>query len=117
MRATKDIDVWIRSDTDNAARVYQALRAFGAPLANLSAEELATPGIVFQIGVAPIRIDILTAISGVTFQEAWPVRVASRYADQPIAVLSRDHLIKNKIASGRLQDLADVEALEGSSRG
>jgi hypothetical protein len=111
VRATKDIDVWIRCDTVNAARVYQALRTFGAPLANLSASDLATPGIVFQIGVAPIRIDILTAISGVTFDEAWPARVPSRYADQPIAVLSKQHLIQNKRASGRLQDLADVEAL------
>ncbi len=111
VRATKDIDVWVRCTPDNAARVCQALRAFGAPLANLSPGELATPGIVFQIGVAPIRIDILTMISGVTFEEAWPARVKSRYGDQAIAVLSREHLIQNKLASGRLQDLADVEAL------
>ena len=111
VRATKDIDVWIRCDPPTAARVYQALRAFGAPLANLSPADLATPGIVFQIGVAPIRIDILTTISGVTFDEAWPVRVPSRYSDQPISVLSKQHLIQNKLASGRLQDLADVETL------
>jgi hypothetical protein len=111
VRATKDIDVWIRCDPISAARVYHALRVFGAPLADLSPSDLATPGIVFQIGVAPIRIDILTAISGVTFDEAWPARVSSRYADQPIAVLSKEHLIRNKLASGRLQDLADVETL------
>jgi hypothetical protein len=111
VRATKDIDVWIRCDPDNAARVHDALRAFGAPLANLSPSDLATPGIVFQIGVAPVRIDILTTISGVTFDEAWSARVPSRYADQAIAVLSREHLIQNKLASGRLQDLADVETL------
>jgi hypothetical protein len=113
VRATKDIDVWIRSDPENAARVHRALDAFGAPLANLSAADLASPGIVFQIGVAPNRIDILTMISGVTFEEAWPMRVKSRYGDQAIAVLSREHLIRNKLASGRLQDLADVETLRG----
>jgi hypothetical protein len=114
VRATKDIDVWIRCNAENARRVHDALRAFGAPLANLSPADLATPGIVFQIGVAPIRIDILTTISGVTFEEAWPTRISSHYADQPIAVLSREHLIQNKLASGRLQDLADVETLRGA---
>lgn len=112
VRATKDIDVLVRCEPVNAARVHQALHAFGAPLAQLSVGDLATPGIVFQIGVAPIRIDILTEISGVTFEEAWAARVPSRYADQPIAVLSREHLLQNKRASGRLQDLADVETLE-----
>jgi hypothetical protein len=112
VRATKDIDVWIRCDAATAARVYEALRVFNAPLANLSPADLATPDVVFQIGVSPVRIDILTSISGVTFDEAWPARVPSRYADQPICVLSREHLIQNKIASGRLQDLADVEALQ-----
>ena len=63
--------------------------------------------------MAPIRIDILTAIDGVTFDEAWPARVSSKYGDQPINVLSREHLIQNKLASGRRQDLADVETLGG----
>jgi hypothetical protein len=89
VRATKDIDVWIRSDPENAARVHQALDAFGAPLANLSPADLASPGIVFQIGVAPNRIDILTMISGVTFEEAWPARVKSRYL--PAARLAPCH--------------------------
>ena len=89
-----------------------ALGAFGAPLANLSPGDLCTPGIVLKIGVAPIRVDILTGISGVTFDEAWPSRVKSRYGDQPVAVLSKEHPIQNKLASGRLQDLADVEALQ-----
>lgn len=114
VRATKDLDVWVRPDPTNAQRVYEALHAFGAPLAGLSVGDLATPGIVFQIGVAPIRIDILTEIDGVTFDEAWPARVLSRYGDQPINVLSREHLIQNKLASGRRQDLADVESLGGT---
>lgn len=113
VRATKDLDVWVRCEPVNAQRVYQALHAFGAPLAGLTIGDLATPGIVFQIGVAPIRIDIITAIDGVAFDEAWPARVESRYGDQPIHVLSREHLIQNKLASGRRQDLADVEILGG----
>ena len=112
VRATKDIDVWVRCDAINAARTHRALHAFGAPVGDLTIEDLATPGIVFQIGVPPIRIDILTAISGVNFEDAWDARVASTYDDQAIHVLSREHLIQNKRAAGRLQDLADVERLE-----
>jgi hypothetical protein len=114
VRATKDLDVWIRCTPENAQRVCAALSAFGAPVASLSIEDLSTPDIVYQIGVPPIRVDILTSIDGVTFDDAWPVRVASRYGDQPIWVLSVDHLIQNKLAAGRLQDLADVEALGGT---
>jgi len=112
VRATKDIDILVRCDALNAARTHRAIRAFGAPVGDLMVEDLATPGIVFQIGVPPIRIDILTTITGVTFDEAWGARVASQYDDQPIHVLSREHLIQNKRATGRLQDLADVERLE-----
>jgi hypothetical protein len=113
VRATKDLDVWVRATPDNAVRVHGALRVFGAPLDELQVGDLSTPDTVFQMGVAPLRIDILTSIDGVSFDEAWPSRVATRYADQPISVLSRDVLIKNKLASGRLQDLADVEQLGG----
>lgn len=94
---------------------HTALRAFGGPVGNLTIDDLATPGIVFQIGVPPIRIDILTEISGVAFDEAWGCRVTSTYDDQPIQVISREHLIQNKRAAGRLQDLADVERLEKDS--
>ncbi len=114
VRATKDLDVRIHSTSDNARRVYQALKQFGAPLHDLSETDLATPGIVFQIGVAPIRIDILTTISGVSFEEAWPARVSAHYDDQAIQVLSREHLIRNKLTAGRTQDLADVEKLKES---
>lgn len=114
VRATKDLDVWVRATADNAERVYRALRIFGAPLDDLSVADLRTPDIVFQMGVAPVRIDILTSVSGITFDDAWPERVSSRYGDLPIPILSRDHLIKNKLAAGPLQDLADVEQLGGS---
>ena len=112
VRATKDLDVWVRPEAENAERVIAALRSFGAPLHDLTVEDLATPGVVFQIGVAPVRIDVLTAIDGVEFDDAWSRRVESRFGGHPVFVLSREHLIKNKRASGRLQDLADVERLE-----
>jgi hypothetical protein len=113
VRATKDLDVWIRCTRENAERVYTALQSFGAPLHDLSSSDLASPDIVFQMGIPPLRIDILTSVSGVSFEEAWPARVRSYYGQQPIQVLSREHLIKNKLAAGRLQDLADVEQLGG----
>ena len=112
VRATKDLDVWIRPTSENAARAYRALAAFGAPLSDLTEADLATPGTVFQIGVAPIRIDILTHIDGVEFEEAWAARVAASFGPVATFVLSREHLIRNKRASGRLQDLADIERLE-----
>jgi hypothetical protein len=112
VRATKDLDVWVRPSGDNATRVLGALVEFGAPLHDLTVEDLATPGTVFQIGVPPLRVDVITAIDGVDFDEAWPDRVAVRLDDTTVPVLSRHHLIANKKASGRLQDLADVERLE-----
>jgi hypothetical protein len=112
VRATKDLDLWVRPAGDNAERVLSALRAFGAPLHDLTRADLAAPGLIFQIGVAPLRIDIMTSIDGVEFADAWPVRLLTRFADQPTAVLSREHLIKNKRATGRSQDAADVERLE-----
>lgn len=112
VRATKDLDVFVRPSDDNAARVLRALEAFGAPLHDLTAEDLTRPGLVFQIGVPPVRIDVITDIDGVEFSEAWPERLTSRFGDQDVPVLSRAHLIQNKRASGRLQDKADVAALE-----
>ena len=116
VRATEDLDVWVRPEGENAKRVLDALRAFGAPLHDLTEKDLTTPGVVFQIGVAPLRIDVLTAIDGVDFAEAWPSRLVAKFADQTIAVLSKEHLIKNKRAVGRTQDLADVERLEGKGK-
>ena len=112
VRATKDLDVFIRASPENAARAHRALAAFGAPLEDLTVEDLSTEGTVFQIGVAPVRIDILTHIDGVSFDEAYRERVQTRFGGRNVSVLSRHHLIANKRASGRLQDLADVERLE-----
>lgn len=112
VRATKDFDIWIRPRLENAGHVLDAIRDFGAPLQGLTEEDLVTPGLIFQIGVAPVRIDIITAIDGVEFDAAWLERVNTRFDGEPTQVLSRKHLIQNKKASGRAQDLADVEWLE-----
>ena len=112
VRATKDLDVWICPSSDNAVRAYAALGKFGAPLHELSAEDLSVPGTVFQIGVAPIRIDVITEIDGVDFESAWQHRLAVPFADQVVNVLSRQDLIRNKRAAGREQDLLDVKWLE-----
>jgi hypothetical protein len=112
VRATKDLDIWVRPCRGNAEQVYNALRAFGAPLSDLSIEDLSTAGTIFQIGVAPIRIDIITAIDGVDFESAWHGRMITKFAGESVAVLSREHLIQNKRAAGRAQDLLDVKWLE-----
>jgi hypothetical protein len=115
IRATQDFDVWVRPEAENAKRVYRALQ-FGAPLQDLTEADLATPGIIFQIGVAPIRIDVITAIDGVEFPEAWANRMSTKFDDQPASVLSKEDLIRNKRAAGRTQDLADLERLEGRGK-
>lgn len=116
IRATGDIDIWVRPSAENAARVLKAIAAFGAPLHDLTETDLSRPGLVFQIGVAPFRIDILTGIDGVEFLEAWSSRIQTRFTDQPVGVLSIEHMIRNKRAAGRAQDLADLEWLENPGK-
>jgi hypothetical protein len=111
-RATGDIDLWIHRSDDNASRVWRALEKFGTPLFDLTPDDLKQPSIVFQIGIAPRRIDILTAIDGVEFDEA---KAECRYvgiAGLSIPVIGRKHLLRNKKASGRPKDQADVAWLE-----
>jgi hypothetical protein len=115
-RATGDLDIWVRPTKANADRVWGALTAFGAPLHELTRDDLQTPGIVFQIGVVPCRIDLLTAISGVSFEEAWNRRVLLEVAGTTAPFLSLDDLLRNKRATGRTKDLADAEELEKSRR-
>ena len=114
-RATVDLDVWIDASPENAARVWAALAAFGAPLDALEICEtdLTRPDTVAQFGLPPWRIDILTGISGVTFDEAWPERVEAYFEDVLIPFIGHAAFIRNKRASGRLKDLADIEALGG----
>jgi predicted nucleotidyltransferase len=114
-RATGDIDIWVRATEDNARRVWRALAQFGAPTHDLTTADLATPDIVFQIGVAPRRIDILTAIDGVTFDEAWRRRVTIELDGVVVPVIGREDLIRNKRASGRPKDVADLDWLDRAS--
>lgn len=116
VRATKGLDVWVRPSNENAPKVLAAFVEFGAPLHDLTERDLTTAGTVFQIGVPPIRIDVITEIDGVAFESAWPDRVDVRLGGISVPVLSRHHLIANKKASGRLQDLADLERLENNDR-
>lgn len=111
-RATGDLDIWIRPTPQNAAHVWSALEEFGAPLHVLRREDLTSPGIVFQIGVPPNRIDILTEVTGLRFDEAWRDRVAVSLFGIEVPVLGREHLLRNKRAVGRPRDLADVAELE-----
>jgi hypothetical protein len=110
-RFTKDLDIWIKANPDNAQKVWQALDIFGAPFGDLNIQDLSTPGIVFQMGLPPNRIDIITAIDGVEFQVAWEHKVPSAYGDQPVMVIGIEELIRNKEATGRPQDALDAQTL------
>ena len=110
-RATGDLDIWVEATPGNAARVMRALEEFGAPLTDLSEADLAAPGIVYQIGVPPRRIDLLTSITGVAFGEAWAGRVAGPFGGLECPFIGRAELARNKRALGRPRDLADLEML------
>ena len=110
-RFTKDMDVWVPMELNDPARVYEALKLYGEPLRNLTPQSFAEPGMVLQIGVAPVRIDIMTRLPGVTAKEAWKRRVKSRYGKATIYVLGRDDLIKAKQTAGRPQDKLDLAKL------
>jgi hypothetical protein len=116
-RATVDIDIWVDPSPDNASRVWNALAAFGAPLKTLgiSAEDLAQPDIVAQFGLPPNRIDVLTGVSGLTFEEAWTTRVEEVVEGVLVPVLGLKELVRNKKASGRDKDRADVKGLDGKA--
>jgi len=111
-RATGDLDVWVDATPENATRVLRALAAFGAPLQDLTADDLSREGITYQIGLPPLRIDILTTLTGITFSEAWPHRVRGNLGDVEVDFIGRADFIKNKRATGRHRDLGDIEGLE-----
>ena len=115
-RYTKDIDVLISPTPQNARRVLAALKRFGAPIDNLSEHDLSDPELVIQLGVAPNRVDILMKIKGVTFDTAWKKRLSIRYADQRVWMIDVSCLRRAKLAAGRPQDLADLEALRTIKR-
>jgi hypothetical protein len=111
-RATGDIDLFVGTDPENSKKVYQALRSFGAPLTDIRPETFTRTGIIYQIGVPPRRIDILTSIEGVSFTDAWQHRKATDVEGLHLSVLSLDDLILNKTTVGRSKDKADVEWLK-----
>ena len=113
VRATIDLDIWILADQENARKVYAALGEFGAPLGQVKPEDFAQDGTIFQIGVAPCRIDVINRIDGVKYAEASPRAIQKTIEGVPVRIISREDLIANKRASGRTKDLADAEILEG----
>jgi hypothetical protein len=115
-RATKDLDILIRSDEENSQAVFRALAQYGAPLGDLTVADF-MDGATFQIGQPPARIDILQQIDGITFDEAWANRIEGLIDGQiQAAVISRDDLIQNKLATGREQDMLDVKKLRAATK-
>jgi len=110
-RATGDIDIWIKAGKDNSSKVYKALKRFGVPLQQIKANDFAVEGIIFQIGVAPRRIDIITQVTGVSFEEADKDKIIVEIEDLKLPVISLDNLIKNKNATGREKDRLDAQFL------
>lgn len=117
-RATGDLDIFVQASDPNAERVMAALRDFGAPVEahGIAKADFAIPGTVYQMGLPPRRIDLITAISGVDFQEAWASRTIVEYQDVKIPVIGLDALLKNKLATGRQKDQLDAELLQGLQR-
>jgi hypothetical protein len=116
-RATGDIDLWVRPSSDNAARVARALLTFGAPADRFTQEDFESDDLIVQLGVPPGRVDVITSIEAVTFEEAWPNRLVVDLDGLAVTVLGREELLRNKRAVGRPQDQADVARLEAQARG
>jgi len=110
-RYTKDLDIWVEPLSANAERVFEALAEYGAPMDGVRAEDFTDQDLVFQIGIEPQRIDVLMAVKGLRFSEAWDRRVETRFDEVPMPIVSKDDLLVSKIAAGRPQDLLDAEAL------
>lgn len=117
-RYTKDLDVWVHNSRPNSLRVVEALKKFGAPLDRdkVTAETFIDTQVVYQIGIAPVRIDILTDMTGVRFPDAWRKRVASTFFGIPVHFISFDDLVANKQAIGRSSDLDDLKRNPGTSK-
>jgi predicted nucleotidyltransferase len=116
-RYTKDLDLWISTDPANAAAVYKALHDFGAPLAGLTENDFAEEGYFYQMGVPPVRVDVLMGIPGINFEQAWQDRVDVDFDGLMVRFISRKDLIAAKRASGRPQDLIDADLLEQAGQG
>ena len=111
-RATGDLDIWVRNSFENAEKVMRAVVKFGAPTSNLSVEDFTAPDMIVQLGVEPCRVDLLTGIDGVAFDDAWQSRVKIAISNLEIDVLSKEHLLQNKLAAGRDKDQGDINWLK-----
>ena len=115
-RFTKDIDVWIPPELNDSKNVYAALKKYGAPLRGISPRNFTDKGLIYQIGVAPVRIDIMMSVGGVSAKKAWKTREKSKYGKATISILSKENLIQAKEEAGRPGDLADLRKLERRPR-
>ena len=111
-RFTKDLDIWINPEPANIQAMWRALAAFGAPLENVSPNDFTDPEMIYQIGIAPNRIDILTDVLGVEFAYAWQHRLIAKYGHIPMYIIGKEELIQSKLAAGRAQDLIDAKRLQ-----
>ncbi len=111
-RYTKDIDIWVQSDLENAQKLLKSLHSFGFSELDLIEEDFLKPGNVIQLGYPPSRIDLLTQATGVNFEECYLKKIELKLEDVVINFIDLENLIKNKKATGRLQDLADIEKLQ-----
>lgn len=111
VRATLAIDLWVKPTPINAGRTWRALQRFRAPLSRMNQEDFAEPEVLYQIGVPPSRIDIMTSVTGLEFDAAWPNRIMATYGDVVAPTLGLDDMRTAKRAAGRLKDLADLEEL------
>jgi len=112
-RYTGDIDIFIKPDIENARKIIKVLDIFGFGTAGLTTNDFTTKDQVVQLGAPPVRVDILTSISGVTWNEAKADRIVGKYGDTKVWYIGREHFIQNKRATGRMKDYADIEALGG----
>lgn len=108
---TGDLDVLVRPTVENGRRLIAAIREFGFPTDAIDPDQVASGRKVIQMGVAPVQIHIMSALSGVTWDDVWAGRVTGRFGDRDVPFMGRAELLRNKRAAGRLKDLADVEAL------
>jgi len=111
-RSTGDFDLYVGSNETNAERVFEALGRFGAPLAGISAADFMDEDLVYQIGIVPVRIDILTTIDGVTFRDAYSRREVGDFDGVAATFIAREDLVANKRATGRPKDIADLRRLQ-----
>ena len=116
-RFTKDLDLLIGTDISNASAVFKALREFGAPLSGMTEDDFAEEGYFYQMGVSPVRVDVFMGIPGIEFEAAWERRMETDINGLIVPYISREDLITAKLASGRPQDLIDVQNLSETNQG